>query len=128
MSDGENIILSPTLAGDEPHMLAKSLPGIPVLTGKRRIIPCRYAIDNLQCDVLILDDGFQHIAVKRDIDIVLFDSTTLAGNSRVFPGGPLREPVSALKRCHAFLLTGESITNQERAQKFSNLLQTTVSQ
>ncbi len=123
VSDGKNIFLPPALAGDEPYMLAKSLPGIPVLTGLHRITPCRYSIDNLQCDVIILDDGFQHIAVRRDIDIVLFDSTTLAGNSRVFPGGPLREPTSALNRCHAFLLTGENVTNQGRAQKFSNLLQ-----
>jgi tetraacyldisaccharide 4'-kinase len=123
VSDGKSVFLSPELAGDEPHMLARSLPGIPVLTGIRRIIPCRYSIDNLQCDVIILDDGFQHIAVKRDIDIVLFDSATLAGNSRVFPGGPLREPSSALNRCHAFLLTGENATNQERAKKFSHLLQ-----
>lgn len=123
VSDGEKIFLSPALAGDEPHMLAKSLPGIPVLTGKRRIFPCRHSIDQFNCDVIILDDGFQHLTVKRDIDIILFDSTALAGNSRVFPGGPLREPTSALNRCHAFLLTGENISNRERTQKFSNLLQ-----
>lgn len=123
VSDGENIFLSPELAGDEPHMLAQSLPGIPVLTGTRRIFSCRYSIDKLKCDVIILDDGFQHLTVKRDIDVVLFDSTALAGNSRVFPGGPLREPTSALNRCHAFLLTGENSQNQERSRKFSNLLQ-----
>lgn len=123
VSDGKNIFLTALLAGDEPYLLAESLPGVPVLTGTRRILPCRQAIDQFSSDVIILDDGFQHLGVKRDIDIVLFDGTALAGNSRVFPGGPLREPISALHRCHAFLLTGQTNTNQERTSKFSELLQ-----
>ena len=123
VSDGKNIFLTALLAGDEPYMLAESLPGIPVLTGTRRILPCRRAIDQFSSDVIILDDGFQHLGVKRDIDLVLFDGTALAGNSPVFPGGPLREPISALHRCHAFLLTGQTKTNQERMVKFSELLQ-----
>ncbi len=123
VSDGNHIFLSPQLAGDEPHMLAQSLPGVAVLTGAQRIFSCRHAIDQLHADVVILDDGFQHLNVKRDIDIVLFDSTALAGNSRVFPGGPLREPISALKRCNAFLLTGKTATNRERTQRFATLLQ-----
>ena len=123
VSDGENIFLLPQIAGDEPCLLAQSLPGVAVLTGARRILPCRDAVDRLYADIIILDDGFQHLAVKRDIDIVLFDSTALAGNSRVFPGGPLREPISALNRCHAFLLTGVNETNRERTQKFVTLLQ-----
>ncbi len=123
VSDRENIFLSPEIAGDEPCMLAQTLPGVAVLTGAQRIFPCRHAIDYLHADVIILDDGFQHLNVERDIDIVLFDSTALAGNSRVFPGGPLREPVSALNRCHGFLLTGESPVNRARTQKFATLLQ-----
>ncbi len=123
VSDGETFFLSPELAGDEPYMLARSLPGVPVLTGIRRIYPCLYSIEKFKCDIIILDDGFQHLSVKRDIDLVLFDSTVLAGNSRVFPGGPLREPASALNRCSAFILTGKNSTNEERTVKFSNLLQ-----
>ncbi len=123
VSDGQNIFLSAQLAGDEPSMLAQSLPGVPVLTGSRRIFPCAEAIARFSSDILILDDGFQHLSVKRDIDLVLFDATELAGNSRVFPGGPLREPTFSLKRCDAFLLTGRTFANQERAEKFSDLLQ-----
>lgn len=104
-------------------MLAKSLPGVPVLTGTKRIFSCYHAMNKFHADVIILDDGFQHLAVQRDIDIILFDSTAHAGNSRVFPGGPLREPTSALNRCHAFLLTGETASNLERNKKFSKLLQ-----
>ncbi|HBT96984.1 MAG TPA: hypothetical protein DEB25_04780 [Desulfobulbaceae bacterium] len=72
--------------------------------------------------VLVLDDGFQHLAVRRDLDLVLFNATTLAGNSRVFPGGELREPVAALRRASAFLLTGVDSRNSERAGRFSALL------
>ena len=119
---GNEPLLTAEDAGDEPFMLAKGLKGVPVITGKSRIHPCRYGIEKLNVDVILLDDGFQHIAIKRNIDIVLFNATTLAGNSRVFPGGVLREPVSALDRCNAFMLTGVTEDNRERAEKFAALL------
>ena len=123
VSDTCAVYLDPEQSGDEPYMLARSLPGIPVLTGKRRIHPSRVAIDKYNSDILILDDGFQHLALHRDIDIVLFDGTNLAGNSRIFPGGVLREPVSALERCDVFLLTGITGDNREKAERFGALLQ-----
>lgn len=123
VSDAGRILLSPEQAGDEPYMLARSLPGIPVLTGKRRIRPSLWAVEKLHADVLILDDGFQHLAVKRNIDLVLFDGSVLAGNSRIFPGGVLRESVSALHRCNAFLLTGITDQNRKKAELFEKLLQ-----
>lgn len=122
VSNGKEILLSPQYAGDEPYLLAENLPGVPVLTGRKRKHPCEFAIKEFNVDCIILDDGFQHLSVERDIDLVLFDSTHLAGNSRIFPGGPLREPVSALNRCTYFLLTGENKTNRERAEKFGDLL------
>ncbi len=123
VSDGKTIFLDAKAAGDEPCFLATNLPGIPVLTGIVRVLPCRHAIKEFGCDILILDDGFQHLSVKRDLDLVLFSAATLAGNSRVFPGGDLREPVSALKRCDAFILTGITDELKERATKFGELLQ-----
>lgn len=122
VSDGKSILLSAEEAGDEPSMLANTLRDIPVLTGKKRILPAREAVA-LGADCLILDDGFQHLAVKRDLDIVLFDAVYQAGNSRVFPGGPLREPVAALNRADCFIITGTTDTNKERAEKFAVLLQ-----
>lgn len=122
VSNRTDILLSPDEAGDEPYMLASSLPGVPVLTGTRRIHPARVATTEFNADVLILDDGFQHLAICRDVDIVLFDATTLAGNSRIFPGGPLREPVSALNRSQVFLITGQTRSNRERSQQFAHLL------
>ncbi|MDH3347298.1 MAG: tetraacyldisaccharide 4'-kinase, partial [Desulfobulbaceae bacterium] len=71
---------------------------------------------------IILDDGFQHMAVQRDLNLVLFHADTLAGNSRVFPGGDLREPIKALNRCDAFVLTYVCSRNRERAERFVALL------
>lgn len=123
VSDGKEILMDARQAGDEPLLLAKSLPGVPVLTGIVRVLPSRHAIQALGCDILLLDDGFQHLAVNRDINLVLFSAESLAGNSRVFPGGDLREPVSALHRADAFLLTGVNASNQERSSRFGQLLQ-----
>lgn len=122
VSDGKKIHLDQHNAGDEPYMLACSLKGIPVLTGKTRIHPCLHAVNEFNADIILLDDGFQHMAVKRHLDLVLFNATTLAGNSRVFPGGELREPVQALKRCSGFMITGITDDNKNRADKFSRLL------
>ncbi len=123
VSDGDKIYLDAEQAGDEPRLMAETLPGIPVLTGIVRALPCRHAIHTLGCNILLLDDGFQHLAVERDINLVLFSAESLAGNSRVFPGGDLREPVIALQRCDAFLLTGTTTANKERAERFAALLQ-----
>ncbi|MBU1986965.1 MAG: tetraacyldisaccharide 4'-kinase, partial [Proteobacteria bacterium] len=122
VSDGKELYLSAEEAGDEPRLLAETLPGIPVLTGIVRALPCRHAIHAFGSNILLLDDGFQHMAVERDINLVLFSAESLAGNSRVFPGGDLREPVSALLRSDAFLLTGTTATNKERAERFAALL------
>jgi tetraacyldisaccharide 4'-kinase len=121
VSDGENVFLDARAAGDEPYMLAAMLPGVAVLTGRKRIFPCRQAVE-MGYTVLVLDDGFQHLSVRRDLDLALFNATTLAGNSRVFPGGELREPVAALKRANAFVLTGVDARNRDRAGRFAALL------
>ncbi len=121
VSAGGEPLLAARLIGDEPRLLAETLPGVLVLTGVRRKFPATRAVE-LGADVLILDDGFQHLALGRDLDLVLFNADTLAGNSRVFPGGDLREPVRALRRCHGFVLTGTCEANRDRAQRFAELL------
>jgi len=121
VSDGSSVLLDARKAGDEPRLLAETLQGVPVLTGAARTHPARKAVEH-GAEVLILDDGFQHLALARDIDLVLFHADTLAGNSRVFPGGDLREPVKALNRSHAFILTNTCGRNRERAVRFADLL------
>jgi len=121
VSDGKRVLLPAALVGDEPRLLAETLPGVPVLTGVVRKLPARHAV-GMGADILLLDDGFQHMAVARDVDMVLFSSDYLAGNSRIFPGGDLREPVSALHRCSCFVLTGVDEDNRERGNRFAALL------
>lgn len=122
VSDGRSLLLSPQQGGDEPAMLARALPQVPVVIGRRRLHPCRLAIDRLNANVLILDDGFQHLAVRRNLDLVLFDGSTLAGDGRVFPAGILREPMSALCRADAVVLTGITASNREGAEDFAALV------
>lgn len=114
VSAGKAVLLGPREAGDEPFLLASSLPGVPVLCGPRRSETGRYAVDHGLADVLILDDGFQHLALQRDLDIVLFHAPSPLGNGWVFPGGELREPFSGLGRADCFVLTG--MTSEVRSQ------------
>ncbi len=124
VGDRVSLLADPLQAGDEPYLIADRLQDVVVMTGKKRHLPCRAAIDDYGCNVLILDDGFQHLAVARSLDLVLFDTDHFAGNSRVFPGGELREPIAALRRCDAFVLTGVTPDNQQRADACAQLLTT----
>lgn len=106
VSDGSKVLAGPERAGDEAFMLASLLPGVPVVAGSRRVTSARLAIRRLDADLLVLDDGFQHLSLKRDLDVVLFPATAPFGTGRVFPGGDLREPVSAISRADAGVITG----------------------
>jgi len=97
VSDGEQILLGPRQAGDEAVLLARSLPGVPVLCGADRVKQVRNA-KALGADAVVLDDGFQHRRLGRDLDILLVHPDDLAGRSRLLPAGPLREPTSAMAR------------------------------
>ena len=105
VSDGRNILETPRKAGDEPTLLAKRLDGIPVVVGKNRAKAGQTAIESFGCNVLILDDAFQHHRLKRDLDLVIIDSTNPWGNGRLIPAGPLREPLSRLSRADAVLFS-----------------------
>jgi tetraacyldisaccharide 4'-kinase len=122
VSDGQTLLLPAALAGDEPRLLAENLAGVPVLTGIRRVLVGQAAIDSLGADIIVLDDGFQHLALRRDLDLALFNAGSPLGNGRVFPGGPLREPVPALARAHAFIITGVDETTSSQAADFQGLL------
>lgn len=121
VSNGFELLLDAREAGDESCFLADTLPGIPILTGVVRKLPAEQAIV-MGANVLLLDDGFQHMQLARDINLVLFKTDVLAGNSRVFPGGDLREPVTALKRATTFVMTDVHQENHDRADQFASLL------
>ena len=123
VSDGSAVLMRAEEAGDEPVMIAGRLEGAVIATGKKRYEVGLKAIESHECDLVLLDDGFQHLSLARDLDLVLFDVNHFAGNSRVFPGGELREPVAALSRCDAFVLTGVSEHNTKRTSNCEELLQ-----
>jgi tetraacyldisaccharide 4'-kinase len=105
VSDGQTIRMGPEQAGDEPYLMAGRLRGIPVIVGRNRYAAGKIAVDDFNADVIVLDDGFQHLKLKRDIDLVLLDCTRPFGNFHTLPRGTLREPASALERATACILT-----------------------
>lgn len=105
VSDGERTFMTASEAGDEAFLLAKNLPGVPVVIGRNRALTGEYAVRQLGAQVVILDDGYQHWQLMRDFDIVLIDTLNVFGNSFLLPRGTLREPLEHLDRAHACLLT-----------------------
>lgn len=105
VSNGERIFLNVQNAGDEPFLLSKALPGVPIIIGRDRVLSGRYAIEHFSPEIVLLDDGFQHVKLKRDVDILLVDLYSGFGNGHLLPRGILREPLSHLNRAHLFLLT-----------------------
>jgi tetraacyldisaccharide 4'-kinase len=108
VSDGTTTFMNPQEAGDEPFLLSQALPGVPVIIGPDRTLSGRFACKQFSPGVVILDDGFQHQRINRDVDIVLIDRHHGFGNGYLLPRGILREPLSALGRAHIVLLTKQS--------------------
>ena len=104
-SDGKEIKLNPVSAGDEPYLIAERLKNVPVLICPDRYESGRYAIENFGVDTIILDDGFQNLAVTKDIDILLIDAMNPFGSGNLLPRGILREPLSAIKRADIIIIT-----------------------
>lgn len=105
VSDGKDLLLDSAMSGDEPYMLAMNLPNVCVLVDKDRVKSGRYAITELGCDTLILDDGFQYLSLKHQLDIVLVDKRNPFGNGHVLPRGLLREPIENIKRANFIFIT-----------------------
>jgi len=105
VSDGKDILAGPEEAGDEPCLLAGKLPGIPVVTSKDRYLAGLAAHKNFGSSFFILDDGYQHLALKRDLNLLLLDAANPFGNGRLLPRGPLREPVNQIARADAIIFT-----------------------
>jgi len=105
--------------GDEAALIIRNLPRVLVVKCADRVAAAHMAIKELGCDTLLLDDGFQHVRLERDENIVVIDATNPFGNGRLIPRGILREPVNALRRATAFLLT-----RCDQVQDFSPLIET----
>ena len=105
VSDGKTVLLSPAEAGDEPYLLARKVPGLMVVIGADRHRAGLLALKELKPDLFILDDGFQHLRLRRDLDILLLDAAKPFANGRTLPAGFLREHPSACRRADLVLYT-----------------------
>ena len=94
-----------SLAGDEPLMLARRLPDVKIIVGADRYANGRFAETTYGCDVFVLDDAFQHLQLARDLNILVLDATDPFGNGDLLPFGRLREPLYALRRADAIVVT-----------------------
>lgn len=105
VSDGKRLLLDSYTSGDEPYMLASNLPQVAVVVDKDRVKAGKYAIKELGCDTLILDDGFQYLKLGHRLDIVLVDQTNPFGGGHLLPRGLLREPMRNIKRAGFIFIT-----------------------
>lgn len=122
VSNGSRILADPSEAGDEPFLIAQRCPHAIVAVGADRVALGRWVLDEHPVDCIILDDGFQHLALHRDVDLVVLDATDGAGLDALLPAGRLREPMTGLDRASGIIITRaevrqdvEAIWNRVRA-------------
>ncbi|MEM7584780.1 MAG: tetraacyldisaccharide 4'-kinase [Acidobacteriota bacterium] len=108
LSRGDGPLLGPKLAGDEPVLLAGELPRVSVVVCPDRYLAGRHALERLDPapELFLLDDGFSHLALHRDLDLLAFPAADPFAGGRLAPAGRLREPLRSARRAHAVLLTG----------------------
>jgi len=119
VSDGREMRCDANVAGDEPFMMASRMQGVPVLVGGDRYKSGLRAASEFSPDIILMDDGFQHRRLHRDLDIVLVDAATMFGNKRLLPRGMLREPLRSIGRADAVVLTrcgGDCGTSRDEMQ------------
>ncbi len=105
VSDGRGKIASVRDSGDEPALMARRLPGVPVIVGSDRSEAARLAVARFGATHLVLDDAFQHLRIHRDADLIVMDATRPWGNGFMLPAGPLRDGLDELRRARALLLS-----------------------
>jgi tetraacyldisaccharide 4'-kinase len=105
VADREGTRAEARAAGDEPLLLAERLPGVTVVVGENRYEAGRLAVEQHGATALVLDDGFQHRSLAKDLEVVVVQGRVPWGNARVFPRGTLREPLTALGRAHVVVVT-----------------------
>jgi lipopolysaccharide heptosyltransferase II/tetraacyldisaccharide 4'-kinase len=105
VSDGNHLYARPPQVGEEAYWLARALPGVAVYTAPARHAAGLAAWREVKSDFFVLDDGFQHFELHRDLDVVLLDAQAPFGNGRLLPRGPLREPISTLRAAQVLILT-----------------------
>lgn len=115
VSDGTRVLADLDHAGDEPLMLARALTGVPVLVGRDRQRSGRVAEDRLGATLHLLDDGFQHVELERDVDLLAISEDDLT--ERLLPAGRLREPLEAAAVADGLLVTASTEDGVERVAR-----------
>ena len=106
VSDGKTVLATPSEAGDEPFLLATNLTNVAaVISSADRVVAGNEAIRQFDTDCFVLDDGFQHLRLQRDLNIVTIDATNPWGHGHLLPYGRLREPLSGLSRADCIVIT-----------------------
>jgi tetraacyldisaccharide 4'-kinase len=125
VSRGDGPLVSPELAGDEPFLLAEQLQGVTVAVAARRADAGRLLLSTLASppSLFLLDDGFSHLPLARDLDLLVLPADDPFGGGRLLPSGRLREPLAAAARAHALLLTGPAATAEEARAVGASLAQ-----
>lgn len=127
VSDGVRVLTGPSDAGDEPYLIASRCSGVVVAVGADRYRLGEWVLKRFPLDYLLLDDGYQHLALHRDVDLLLVDASDAVGMSALLPAGRLREPICAATRADAVLVTrfgadrdSESVLSKLRAVKLKS--------
>ena len=123
-SRGAGPLASAPEVGDEPYLLAEQLPGVAVVVGEDRYLAGVHALEALspRPDLFVLDDGFSHLGLARDLDLLLFPLARPWGNGRLLPFGSLREPIAAAHAAQAVILTGVEGPLERAAQPLAAAL------
>ena len=105
VSDGRMVLVDAKEAGDEPYLMAKNCPGVVVAVGADRYELGKWVLGQSEIDCFILDDGFQHLGLHRDLNFLLIDGSDSSGLQKMLPAGRLREPLAAAERATAVIVT-----------------------
>jgi tetraacyldisaccharide 4'-kinase len=112
VSDGERLLVGPNEAGDEPFLMAQRCPKAIVAVGADRYQLGDWVLQRFPVDCLVLDDGFQHLGLYRDVNLLLVDATDVEGLAALVPAGRLREPLRAAARATAIVVTRADVPAQ----------------
>lgn len=111
----KEIVANLSVSGDEPYMMAQTV-NCPIIVGSNRVESAKIA-NQFKPDIFILDDGFQHWKIKRDLDIVCINCLNPFGNEKIIPAGILRENLSSLERANLIILTNSNLIDTETLEK-----------
>jgi tetraacyldisaccharide 4'-kinase len=112
VSNGERLLVSPSEAGDEPFLMAQRCPKAIVAVGSDRYELGDWVLKRFPIDCMVLDDGFQHLGLYRDVNLLLVDATDAVGLAALVPAGRLREPLRAAARATAIIVTRADVPAQ----------------